>query len=71
MNCAGQGHFKGCTNNPKCGHAFCEPCEKESDRQKAEGGKCITCERQQPIVFPTGLCGPCCFGEAATDNGNW
>jgi len=24
-----------------------------------------------PTVHPTALCGPCCFGEAATAGGNW
>jgi hypothetical protein len=24
-----------------------------------------------PTVHPTGLCGPCCFGEADTHGGNW
>jgi hypothetical protein len=24
-----------------------------------------------PTVHPTGLCGPCCFGEADTIGGNW
>lgn len=71
MSCAGQSHFKGCTNIVPKGRAFCDPCEAEADRQKSEPGKCISCERKQPLVFPTDLCGPCCFGEAATDNGNW
>lgn len=26
---------------------------------------------QLPTVHPTGLCGPCCFGEAATVGGDW
>lgn len=26
---------------------------------------------QVPTVHPTGLCGPCCFGEAETYGGNW
>lgn len=26
---------------------------------------------EKPTVHPTGLCGPCCFGEASTINGNW
>jgi hypothetical protein len=25
----------------------------------------------KPTVHPTELCGPCCFGEAATAGGNW
>lgn len=24
-----------------------------------------------PTVHPTELCGPCCFGNAGTINGNW
>lgn len=31
---------------------------------------CIVCG-QTPTVHPTELCGPCCFGEAATAGGNW
>lgn len=31
---------------------------------------CSNCG-QKPTVHPTGLCGPCCFGEAETANGNW
>lgn len=39
------------------------------------GGKntdvpCVNCEGT-PTVHPTDLCGPCCFGEADTINGNW
>lgn len=26
---------------------------------------------QQPTVHPTGLCGPCCWGEAEIAGGNW
>lgn len=25
----------------------------------------------KPTMYPTGLCGPCCTGEAETVNGNW
>lgn len=32
--------------------------------------KCGNCG-QVPTVHPTGLCGPCCFGEADTVDGNW
>lgn len=31
---------------------------------------CTVC-KATPTVYPTGLCGPCCFGEADTINGNW
>jgi len=54
---------------------------KEKEQREAflinakEGDKdwdteCEVCEGK-PTVHPTGLCGPCCFGEAATINGNW
>jgi len=32
--------------------------------------ECETCG-QKPTVGSTGLCGPCCFGEADTAGGNW
>jgi ribosomal protein L37E len=32
--------------------------------------ECSNCG-QKPTVHPTGLCGPCCFGEAETIGGNW
>ena len=32
--------------------------------------QCGCCEAL-PTVHPTGLCGPCCFGEADTIGGNW
>ena len=40
-----------------------------------EGGKdwytaCVTCGAT-PTVHPTKTCGPCCFGDASTRNGNW
>lgn len=31
---------------------------------------CQNCDAV-PTVHPTQLCGPCCFGEAKTINGNW
>lgn len=32
--------------------------------------KCEICD-EVPTVGSTGLCGPCCFGEAETAGGNW
>ena len=32
--------------------------------------KCTVCGAL-PTVHPMGLCGPCCFGEADTEGGNW
>lgn len=34
-------------------------------------GKCESCENLTCLVEEVGLCGPCCFGEAETANGNW
>ncbi|HBB9120185.1 hypothetical protein HW877_14695 [Serratia marcescens] len=53
--------------------------KKKKEKQKPEplfnGAKnwrvgCDNCG-QKPTVHPTGLCGPCCFGEAETAGGNW
>lgn len=41
---------------------------KDGDKNYDE--ECTCCEAK-PTVHPTGLCGPCCFGEAATLGGNW
>ena len=40
------------------------------DGDKDWSRKCENCE-EVPTVHPTGLCGPCCFGEAETAGGNW
>lgn len=32
--------------------------------------QCLVCGAT-PTVHPLELCGPCCFGEAETINGNW
>lgn len=34
-------------------------------------GSCDSCEQETVLVEEVGLCGPCCFGEAETMNGNW
>lgn len=41
---------------------------------KEEGkcfGECESCGFETVLVAEVGLCGPCCFGEADTINGNW
>jgi hypothetical protein len=38
--------------------------------RKNWSAKCMNCD-QKPTVGDTDLCGPCCFGEAETANGNW
>ena len=48
--------------------------EKESRKAKleeSEWGECEACSLETFLVAQTGLCGPCCFGEAATINGNF
>ena len=49
---------------------------RQAAREKAKEpgkifGKCEGCEFMTVLVEETGLCGPCCFGEADTINGNW
>lgn len=44
------------------------PQLKEGDKDWQT--RCMVCD-QVPTVHPTGLCGPCCFGEAETAGGNW
>jgi ribosomal protein S14 len=34
-------------------------------------GECECCGMETVLVEEVGLCGPCCFGEADTINGNW
>lgn len=49
--------------------------KKENNKPLLNGAKNwqVPCEccGQKPTVHPTGLCGPCCFGEAETAGGNW
>lgn len=53
--------------------------EKEIDRieklRAKEPGKCMgscdSCDEYTVLVEEVMLCGPCCFGEAETVNGNW
>lgn len=41
---------------------------KEGDKDYESS--CESCGAK-PTVFPTNLCGPCCFGDASTVGGNW
>ena len=34
-------------------------------------GRCESCDNKTVLVKEVMLCGPCCFGEADTANGNW
>ena len=52
-----------------------ERTEPRDERQLSDGDKdwntpCANCG-QTPTVHPTGLCGPCCWGESETAGGNW
>lgn len=44
--------------------------QTEDPAYKNYNCKCQNCD-QLPTVGDTGLCGPCCWGEAETVNGNW
>ena len=56
--------------NPGC-HAREEArLAKLKDGDKDNTVPCEVCG-SLPTVHPTCLCGPCCFGEAETINGNW
>jgi ribosomal protein S14 len=45
---------------------------KERAKEKGKSyGKCGSCGQKTCLVEDVGLCGPCCFGEAETINGNW
>jgi len=48
--------------------ALCDKCRILET--PTDDGKCETCGAS-PVVSGTGQCGPCCFGEADTVNGNW
>ena len=48
--------------------------QRDIETSKDDGkcfGKCDSCGMKTVLVKEVGLCGPCCFGEAATINGNW
>lgn len=51
------------------GHTVRSPAALR-DGDKDWNTECDVCS-EKPTVHPTGLCGPCCFGEAATVGGNW
>lgn len=49
---------------------------RESDIEISEEkgkvfGRCESCDMETVLVEEVNLCGPCCFGEASTINGNW
>lgn len=52
------------TQQPKCKERHLKDGDKD---WKTECSNC----GEKPTVHPTGLCGPCCFGEAETIGGNW
>ncbi len=44
----------------------------EASKEKGKCfGECASCGYETTLVKDVSLCGPCCFGEAATVNGNW
>lgn len=44
---------------------------KNSKQKGKRFGKCSSCKEKTCLVADIGLCGPCCFGESSTINGNW
>lgn len=44
---------------------------KKSKEKGKMFGECESCGEETCLVEEVGLCGPCCFGEAETANGNW
>jgi hypothetical protein len=59
------------------GHAFKETqrTEPKNPDNLEEGEQdwsthCTVCD-ETPTVFPTGLCGPCCYGDGGMAGGNW
>jgi ribosomal protein S14 len=48
---------------------------KQNKETATEDGKCFgeceSCGQETVLVEEVNLCGPCCFGEADTINGNW
>ena len=44
---------------------------KKSKEPGKRYGVCGGCENKTVLVAKVGLCGPCCFGEADTANGEW
>lgn len=52
-----------------------EQLKKISLQKSKEKGKmfgtCESCGQETSLVKEVGLCGPCCFGEADTADGNW
>lgn len=49
-----------------------EQVGRKRAKQKGKAwGVCESCEQETVLVPEVGLCGPCCWGEAETYNGNW
>lgn len=47
-----------------------KPIDTHRDSDPNYDQECDLCG-EKPTVGETGLCGPCCFGEADTAGGNW
>lgn len=44
---------------------------KNSKQKGKRFGVCDSCKQETCLVADIGMCGPCCFGESATIDGNW
>ena len=67
---------KGLSEPKRCPKCRAEKKQKNEARVSPFGdgkiqGKCESCGQDTILVEEVGLCGPCCFGEADTINGNW
>lgn len=59
-------------NTPEELEAELKAIDLEKSKEKGKRyGVCESCENETVLEAETGLCGPCCFGEADTANGNW
>ncbi len=52
-------------------HGHLSDCEKKELEAGKCFGECECCGMETILVEVVGLCGPCCWGEAETINGNW
>lgn len=57
-------HWATCPNSKT--HRAAAAAKKRKTQPEEQWGKCIVCKNHLPIVADTGMCGPCCTGEADT-----
>lgn len=68
---------KGFDQPKRCSNCRAKKKERSHSKRKLdslddkEWGICMSCGFETFLVEDLGLCGPCCWGEAETINGNW